>query len=119
VADPGDAWIDLDANQVAAADKAIAEDDYRRERAACSVRERPLMLLHVFNASLTTDSDSPSDAELEISAPVVTLSFCMPATGKPAKARTYQVNAVYRQQLELFSETDDDAELINGEQDAG
>jgi hypothetical protein len=119
VADPGDAWIDLDDEQVRAAEKAIAEDDYRRERAACSVRERPLMLLHIFNASLTSDPDSPSDAPLEIPAPVVTLSFCMPETGKPSKARIYQVNAVYRQQLELFTEEDDDEELINGDQDAG
>lgn len=119
VADPGDAWIDLDAGQIAAAEKAIAEDEYRRERAACSVRERPLVLVHVFNASLTTEPDSPSDADLEIPSPVVTLSFCMPETGKPSKARIYQVNAVYRQQLDLFTESDDDEELMNGEQDAG
>lgn len=119
VADPGDAWIDLDTQQIAAAEKAIAEDDYRRERAACSVRERPLVLVHVFNASLTPDPDSPSDDELAIPSPVVTLSFCMPATGKPSKARIYQVNTVYRQQLELFTESDDDEELVNGEQDAG
>lgn len=119
VADPGDAWIDLDTDQVAAAEKAIADEDYRRERAACSVRERPLILVHIFNASLTSDPDSPSDDALALSLPVVTLSFCMPATGKSSKARVYQVNAVYRQQLELFAESDDDEELVNGDQDAG
>lgn len=119
VADPEDAWIDLSKDQKDRADEAIANEVYRRERAACSVRERPLMLIHVFNASLKNDSESPSDDVLKITNPVVTLSFCMPETGKPSKARIYQVNAVYRQQLEMLTETDDDEELINGDQDAG
>ncbi|MBV7522583.1 Z1 domain-containing protein [Ensifer sp. ENS12] len=119
VADPGDAWIDLSKAQISLAEQAIADEVYRRERAACSVRERPLLLIHIFKASLTDDPDSPSDDVLKIPNPVVTLSFCMPETGKPSKARVYQVNAVYRQQLEMFAEPDDDEELLNGDQDAG
>ncbi|MEG3152460.1 Z1 domain-containing protein [Sphingomonas sp. ZT3P38] len=121
VADPGDAWIALKESQRAVAEERFAADVYKRERSACSVRERPLMLLHFFNASLANKPEvpNPSDDELKIKNPVVTLSFCMPETHKPAKARAYQVNAVYRKQLELFDEPDDDEELIDGDQDAG
>lgn len=121
VADPGDAWIDLTEDQRATAEERIASGEYRRERSACSVRKRPLAILHFFNAKLTTkpeESGTPSDL-LKIENPVVTLSFCMRETHKLAKARSYQVNAVYRKQLELFEEPDDDEELINGDQDAG
>jgi hypothetical protein len=120
VADPGDASINLTKAQQSAAEEYIATAIYKRERSACSVRERPLALLHFFNAKLADGPQlaDPSDDELKIESPVVTLSFCMPETHKPAKARAYQVNAVYRKQLELFDEPDDDEELINGDQDA-
>lgn len=118
VADPGDAWIGLNERQIAAANEARDRGYYRKERSACSVRERPMMLVHVFRADLGNGKDS--DDGLKLEAPVVTLSFCMPETGKPAKERTYQVNTVYRQQLELYleEEDDDDAELMMGVQDA-
>lgn len=66
------------------------------------------------------DHKEQSDDDLKIGSPVVTLSFCMPETRKPAKEHTYQVNAVYRAQLELQyqQEDDDDAEAIAGDQDA-
>lgn len=117
VADPGDAWIDLDSRQTEEAEEAIEDETYKRERAACSVRRRPLMLIHVFDATLS-DKEGLSDSPLRIENPVMTLSFCMPETRKPAKERTYQVNAVYRQQLEMFEEVDDDEEAINGDDDA-
>ena len=100
VADPGDARIGLTEAQRASADERVAKGEYKRERSACSVRERPLALLHFFNASLVKKPDvaNASDAELKIENPIVTLSFCMPETHKPAKARSYQVNAVYRKQ---------------------
>jgi hypothetical protein len=77
-----------------------------------------MILVHVFKADLASDKDC--DDRLKLENPVVTLSFCMPETGKPAKERTYQVNAVYRQQLELYleEEDDDDAEQMMGVQDA-
>jgi len=119
VADPGDAWIGLTHAQTYAAEKAYERGDYRKERAACSVRDRAMILVHLFNAGLRTKGEE-SDDRLKLDDPVVTLSFCMPETEKPSKARTYQVNAVYRQQLELFQdEVDDDEELIMGDQDAG
>ena len=59
------------------------------------------------------------DDQLRLDNPVVTLSFCMPETVKPAKERTYQVNAVYRQQLELYlAEDEDDSEPMMEAQDA-
>lgn len=118
VADPEDAQIGLSAAQKALAEAAYNAEIYKKERAACSVRERPMMLVHVFNAKLRDDGDEP-DEKLEIESPVVTLSFCMPETGTPAKERTYQVNAVYRQQLELYiAEEDDDSEAMMEAQDA-
>lgn len=110
VADPGDAEIGLTEDQLARAEQAFADDIYKKERAACSVRDRPMLLVHIFNASLKEEFGE-SDVPLELKSPVVTLSFCMPESGKPAKERTYQVNAVYRQQLEMFLAEDDDDDL--------
>ena len=122
VADQPDAWIGLSVDQEKLARQRISEDDYKRERAACSVRKRPMMLIHVFEPTLRDDPEHKerSDDVLKIGSPAVTLSFCMPETKKPAKEHTYQVNAVYREQLELqYSlEDDDDAEAITGDQDA-
>ncbi len=118
VADPGDAQIGLSDAQRAAAEAAYLAGIYKRERAACSVRERPMMLVHAFGAKLRDDRVDCDD-ELKLDTPVVTLSFCMPETGKPAKERTYQVNAVYRQQLELYAaEEDDDSQAMMEAQDA-
>lgn len=118
VADPGDASIGLSDTQKAAAEEAYRAEIYKKERAACSVRERPMMLVHVFNAKLREDGQDCDDT-LKLDSPVVTLSFCMPETGKPAKERTYQVNAVYRQQLELYlAEDEDDSEPMMEAQDA-
>lgn len=118
VADPGDALIGLSDIQIAAADAAYQDETYKKERAACSVRERPMMLVHLFSASLRTDQDQ-SDDNLKLDDQIVTLSFCMPETSKPAEERTYQVNAVYRQQLEQFAaEADDDSEPMMEAQDA-
>lgn len=119
VADPGDAWIGLDDRQRQEAEDAFARDEYGRERAACSVRGRPLMLIHAFWGRLRADAGA-SDDVLKVEGPIATLSFCMPETSKPAKAHVYQVNAVYRHQLELFQdEVDDDEDLIQEDQDAG
>lgn len=122
VADLPDAWIGLDEEQEGSALQRFENDEYKKERAACSVRERPMMLVHVFEPTLRNDPDhkEQSDDVLKIGSPAVTLSFCMPETKKPAKEHTYQVNAVYRTQLELQyeQEDDDDAEAIMGDQDA-
>ena len=120
VADKPDAWINLTEKQSQIAEQRILDKEYNRERSACSVRGRPLVLLHIFNAMLAgkPDGPNPSDGQLLIANPIATVSFCMPETSKLATARSYQVNAVYRQQLDLFDEPDDDEEMINGDQDA-
>ena len=101
--------------------KRFDNDVYKKERAACSVRERPMMLVHVFEPSLRVGESEKeqSDDKLRVGSPTVTLSFCIPETEKPAKEHTYQVNAVYRTQLELQyeQEDDDDADAITGDQD--
>jgi len=119
VADPTDAWIGLTDTQEKDADEAVKREEYRKERAACSVREHPLMLIHMFTAQLRQD-EAASDDVLTLESPVCTLSFCMPETWEPSKARTYQVNTVYRRQLERYEdEPDDDEEMMLGDNDAG
>ncbi|MGR6533772.1 Z1 domain-containing protein [Brevundimonas sp. RM1] len=118
VADPGDAQIGLTDVQKKLAEERYEKGEYRKERAACSVRERPMMLIHAFNATLRKEG-AANDDMLALDGPVVTLSFCLPETRRPAKERTYQVNAVYRHQLELYlNEEDDDAEALAEAQDA-
>lgn len=121
VADKPDVTIGTTAEEQSVAAAIFDAGEMGRERAACAARSRPLLLLHMFNAALSTETES--DAELEITTPVVTLSVALPGSSQPARTRVYQVNAVYRRQLELFAadeeaEQDDDGELINGYDDA-
>lgn len=122
VADQPDAEIELDEDQKRIATQRVANDQYKKERAACSVRKRPLMLIHIFEPSLRNDKDhkEQSDDILRVGDVAVTLSFCLPETKQPAKEHTYQVNAVYLAQLrdQYEFEEDDDAEAMLGEQDA-
>jgi len=118
VADKPDVSIGMTEEENKRAAEIRKSEGIGAERAACAARSHPLLLLHVFNAQLATDSES--DAPLEISDPVVTLSVALPGSTMPARSRVYQVNAVYRRQLELFAaeQEDDDGELINGDDDA-
>lgn len=101
-ANPGDERIGL---TPLALETALASEE-KGARRFCMVRERPLLLVHVV--------DAVGDG-LKIEKPVVTLSFCMPATGVAPVSRTYQVNTVYRQQmLDLAIEAEDDDQLSEG-----
>jgi len=105
VAEPDDAQIGLDPDQIAAGNAEKANRRLRGDKAFCAQRSRPLLLIHVFNA----------EAEgLKLEGPVVTLSFCLPGTQKATNERSYQVNAVYRKQVEaaFASEADDDDDAI-------
>src|SRR5262249_48235093 len=110
VADPDDAQIALTKDQF---DEGCAEREresgLRGDKAFCAQRTRPLLLIHVF-----TTGDNPPGKKF--SGPVTSLSFCLPSTHRDAVARTYQVNAVYRRQIEMEanSESEDD-ELMLGE----
>lgn len=102
VADPNDAQIGLTQAQIDAGDAEKASGRLRGDKAYCAQRIRPMLLIHVF----TTGERPP---ELKLKGPVVTLSFCLPQTQKPTSERSYQVNAVYRKQIEeAFAREDDD-----------
>lgn len=105
VADPADARLLLPAT-------ARVTDGEGGDRAFCRLRRRPLLLVHLFHTG--AGLDEPGFADLKIPGLVVSLSFCTPPTGVAAQERLYQVNAVYRKQLELFAtEADDDEGMLN------
>lgn len=119
VADKPDVTLGMGPEELARVPDIVAAGEMGVERAHCAARSKPLLLVHMFNAEVPPESDS--DAPLEITSPVVTLSVALPASAQPARTRIYQVNAVYRRQLELFAaeeEDDDDVELMNGDDDA-
>ena len=101
-ANPGDERIGLSPEEIAEA-KSTGTPGARK---FCLARKRPLLLVH-----LVDTSDGP---KLDFTGSVAaSLSFCMPGTTLPAVSRTYQVNAVYRQQLlNLTQEHDDDEEML-------
>ena len=117
VADKPDVSIGMAPEEVERGIEIASAGEVKGERAACMARSRPLLLIHVFRAMA---GNKDSDAALAISSPVVTLSFALPGTAQPAKTRVYQVNAIYKRQLELFAaeEEDDDEDTINGDRDA-
>ncbi len=115
VADKPDVSIGMGTEEIRRANDIVAAEDVSAERAACMARLRPLLLIHVFNALLASEAES--DAPLATGNPVITLSFALPGTAQPAKTRVYQVNTIYKRQLELFAagEQDDDEDAINGD----
>lgn len=117
VANPGDERIGLSLPQQSAARAEVEAGNISRGYCAYSLqRERPLMLVHIFNADLKAPQ---AREDLLIKDPVVTLSFCLPTTLVPAQERLYQVNIVYRNQiLESSSEADDDEEMISEAENA-
>jgi hypothetical protein len=111
-ANPGDEKLALSPEQMARAEGSVS----KRAGRYCVVRDRPLLLVHLFNAEVPKAAGG--DGFMIADEPVVTLSFCLPETRVQAVERQYQVNAVYRRQMEeLATETDDD-EVILDESDA-
>lgn len=107
VADPKDAQIGLHADQIAAANMEKEREGQQGDKAFCAQRTRPLLLIHVFT---TDEKKVPGIME----GPIVTLSFCLPGTAKPTDERVYQVNAVFRRQIEeaVNAEADDDEAML-------
>ena len=100
-ANPGDEKSGL---ATAAIDRADATGEKGASK-YCRERERPLLLVHIVEAS---------GQGLEIKAPVVSLSFCMPTTGTKAVAREYKVNIRYKQLvLESSNEPEDDEGILD------
>jgi hypothetical protein len=113
VADPDDAQLGLSEAQLSAAGAEKAKPDgYKGDRSYCAQRVRPLLIIHLFE-------NRGELKELHISDPIVSLSFCLPQTHVPAKARLYQVNKVYQKQMQdLFADQDDDEAMLETDQDA-
>ncbi len=105
IADPGDAKLLLSEQEIAAA---VREAGRGGDRAFCRKRARPLLLIHVIG-------ETGLDRKNNFTGPVVSLSFCVPDTGIKPEAREYQVNSVYRHQLELALEWDDDEEKMQAD----
>ena len=107
VADPADAQF-LVPDELLAKAPATATG-YKGDRKFCVVRERPLLIIHLF----TPKGDG--DAAVELSDPAVTLSVCLPMTTVAPVERTYQVNRIFRQgQMEAMrEEADDDEDFVD------
>ena len=105
IADPLDARLLLGKHEI---DEAIRESGNRGDRVFCRKRTRPLLLIHVIGE--TGDHEGR-----KFTGPVVSLSFCLPDTGITPEARSYQVNTVYRKQLQLALEPDDDEERMQAD----
>ncbi|MGE0133377.1 MAG: Z1 domain-containing protein [Blastocatellales bacterium] len=90
------------------AEELRVEESLRGDRPFCAVRERPLLIVHFFTSDLEDERFRLKNT------PIVSLSFCMPETAVPALPRTYEVNAVFRKQIETLSaETDDDEGMLD------
>lgn len=82
--------------------------DLRGDRPFCAVRTRPMMLVHLFRSEMEDKRFCLKDR------PIISLSFCMPSTDMTTLPRTYEVNAVFRRQLETLAiEADDDEVLFD------
>jgi hypothetical protein len=117
VADPNDAEIALSPQQLADGNaERERPGGLRGDKAFCAQRTRPLLLAHIFltEGKPVGQTEGKPDGKNRISDPVVSLSFCLPSTSRPLTARTYQVNAVYRRQIEFEanSETEDDEAIL-------
>ena len=111
VADPADAQFGLSVTQENEAERLKQDYNIRGDRRFCMVRERPLLVVHVFTLG-------SSNRKGELLDPVVTLSVCLPRTGIPAVERTYQVNQVYREAYlrEIQENVDDDeGPIVDGQ----
>lgn len=103
-ANPGDERLGLTESELAGVDMSV-----RGAGKYCSVRARPLLLVHIVDASPGAPADDrPSQGALNINGPVVSLSFCLPGTSVDPIERTYQVTAVYRQLLLEENQPDED-----------
>lgn len=105
VANPGDQAFGLEQATVAK----LREQGDTGDHACCGARVFPLMLIHLMHIQ----AGGEDAARLRIvNQPAVTLSFCFPGSEVPAVERLYQVNPVYRRQMELFASEEDDDELL-------
>lgn len=113
VSDPGDAGLLLSPAELAELPE--TEKSKSSDSDFCSVRRRPLLLIHAFHPQLKPAEDGSPTPGLKVRSPAVSLSFCTPMTRMRAVERTYQVNLQYLRQMESFArEAEDDEVLIDG-----
>ena len=106
IADPDDAQLLLSEEEI---ERARGGDPSARgDGRFCRERQRPLLIVHAIG-------DTGQSNEKNFCGPVVSLSFCMPVTGIVAKPQTYQVNMVFKRQLSLEFEEDDDEEVMQAD----
>ncbi len=85
-----------------------ADGQFKGDRAFCHLRERPLLMVHLFKVN-----EPVKDLELA-DVPIASLSFQMPRSSIQAVPKSYEVNSVYRRQLEaMASEQEDDEALLD------
>lgn len=111
VADPNDAQIGLTQDQINAGGAEKSGGGLRGDKAYCAQRIRPMLLVHVFESGTEL-------SELKLKGPIVTLTFCLPRTERATVERSYQVNAVYRKQVQdafAREDEDDDEAVLAGE----
>jgi len=123
VAAPHDEELGLPADEV---ERITSEAKRRGSRKAMDLnysRTSPMMIVHMFTAALAgsdaTEDRTSNEDDLAVGPleRIASLSFCMPNTLKEARARTYKVNSVYRKQMEMQfqREDDDDHEVMEKE----
>jgi hypothetical protein len=80
-----------------------ADGELKGDRAYCHLRERPLLMVHLFKVNGFVKDLEMTDV------PIASLSFQMPKSSIQAVPKSYEVNPVYQRQIEaMVSEIDDD-----------
>lgn len=111
VAAPGDEKLGVTEEQTNRAE-ALRAEGVSTNSAYSSVRERPLLIIHVFFAEV-----APGQQTLKLDSPVVSLSFCMPETEVQVSEHEYQVNKVYLRQIREAATEAEDEDLETDEAD--
>lgn len=103
IADPDDAKLLLAKEAVMAVTEESGSG--RGDGKFCRIRKKPLLLIHMIG-------DVGFDERCKIKPLVFSLSFCLPPTSVDPISRTYQVSVIYREQLALNFEPDDDEKVL-------
>lgn len=105
VADPTDHLIGLSSEQIERAEKMNEPGD----TAYCKVRNRPLLLVHLFGMLDEEVVDSVLGEHC------ISLSVCLPSTNLPIEERTYMVNSVFQEAYDDPSNKQDDDDFLSEE----
>jgi len=113
VASPGDERLGFTDEEKEEIIKECREQGGRITTEFCLRRTKPLLIIHMFKGSLGDDFDLKDGACNKLNR-LASFSFILPPTGVMSKSRSYAVNAIYKRQLDMFAnEDDDDEELLD------